>query len=353
MHQKLLNKSVTSKDVAKLAGVSQSTVSRVFNEATSTSVKPKMKEKVMKAADALGYRPNLVARGMISGKTNLVALVVGGNLGPFYNRIIDTFTKKIQEIGKQCLVFKVQKYEQLDEIIEKVLQFHVEAAVVTASAMTKEMAETMMKNEIPVVLFNRFICGLDISTIYVDPVAGGGLVAEYLYKKGHRNIGYIHYHIETEEETEKKIGFYSKLRQFHVYQIQEEVASYSYREGYEAAVRLLNVEKPPTAIFATSDLIAIGAIDAARYELGLRVPEDLAVIGYDDIDMSEWKSYDLTSVRQPIEEMVDKTIKTIKNMLDGMQEPRIEMISPQLVERGSAMFDRTEEKGEAYNEQHI
>ena len=235
----LLNKSVTSKDVAKLAGVSQSTVSRVFNSPGGCNVKPLVRERVLHVAEELGYRPNLVARGMISGRTNIVGLVVGDSLGPFYNRIINNFVKKIQDIGKQCLVFKVPRQDQIGQIIEKVIQFQVEAVVITASAMTKVMAETIVKNDIPVVLFNRFIPGTDIHTVYVDPVYGAGLVAEYLYRNGHRNIGYIQFERETSEEIEKKIGFYSKLRQYQIYQIQEEHSAYDYEAGYQAALKML------------------------------------------------------------------------------------------------------------------
>ena len=116
-----LNKSVTSKDVAKEAGVSQSTVSRVFNSPEGCNVKPHVKERVLQIAKELGYRPNLVARGMISGRTNIVGLVVGDSLGPFYNTIINGFVKKIQDIGKQCLVFKVPRQGQIDQIIERVI----------------------------------------------------------------------------------------------------------------------------------------------------------------------------------------------------------------------------------------
>lgn len=105
-----LDRKVTSRDVARVAGVSQSTVSRVFSDVSS--VKPELKERVYRAAEEIGYRPNLVARGMISGKTNVIGLVVGDSLGPFYNRIINKFAEAIQKMGKQCLIFKVPRQDQ-------------------------------------------------------------------------------------------------------------------------------------------------------------------------------------------------------------------------------------------------
>lgn len=330
------DKSVTSKDVAKLAGVSQPTVSRVFSNPDGKGVKPQVRERVIEAAKQIGYRPNLVARGMISGKTNVVGLVVGDSLGPFYNRIINQFVSSIQTLGKQCLVFKVPRQEQIDSIIERVVQFQVEAVVITASAMTKVMAEAMIRNEIPVILFNRFIPGVDISTVYVDAVEGAAMAAEHLYTKGHKNIGYIQFKKETSEETEKKVGFYSKFRQYGIYQMQEEYSGYDYEEGYQAGVRMLSLSSRPSAIFCTSDLIAMGVMDAARKEFNLCVPQELAVVGYDDIEMAAWRAYELTTIHQPIETMIEKTIQILSGMLKGKQtDTKIEMVKPQLVVRRS------------------
>lgn len=327
------NKSATSCDVAKRAGVSQSTVSRVFNNTGIYQVKPALKERVLRAADEIGYRPNLVARGMISGKTNVIGLVVGDSLGPFYNLIINSFAEKIQAIGKQCLIFKVPRQEQLGGIIDRVMQFQVEAMVITASAITKVIAESILDNNIPVVLFNRFIPDLDISMVYTDPVEGASQVAQYLYDEGHRDFGYIKFEKETSEEAEKKIGFFSKLSQYGLSKIEIESSGYDYEEGYEAGKRILSVTKPPTAIFCTSDLIALGVMDAAKNEFGIKVPEELAIVGYDDIEMASWKAYELTSVHQPVDELISRTVEIIEKLLEGKKETYIEMVRPILIKR--------------------
>lgn len=331
------NKSVTSKDVAKLAGVSQSSVSRVFSSEGGRGVKPEVREKILKVAKEIGYIPNLVARSMSSGKTNLIALIVGDQLGPFYNKIIDLFVEGIQEIGKQCIVFKVPRQERIDDIISKVIQFQVEGVIITSSAVSQVITETCEGNNIPVVLFNKYIPGINISTAYVDPIEGGGLVADYLLSKGHKSIGYIHFKNETSQEVEKKIGFYSKLRQAGIYNIQEENSDYDYDSGYDAGKRLLNSENIPTAVFCTSDLIAMGVMDAAKNEYSLRVPEDISVIGYDDIKMASWKAYNLTTVRQPIEILVKEAINILKDLIkNNNSEPVIKMIRPELVIRKSS-----------------
>lgn len=330
----ILNRTITSKDVAKLAGVSQSTVSRTFNSADGTGVKKEIRERVFKAAKELGYRPNLVARGMISGKTNMIGLVVGDNLGPFYNRIVDLFVEKVQERGKQCLLFKIPRQGNLTAIIERVVQFRMEGVIITASAINRIMAETMIENDIPMVLFNRFIPGVDVNMVYVDPVEGGKLVAEYLFQKGHRNIGYVQFDRETSEEMEKKIGFYSQLRQHQVYIMKEEQSDYSYQGGYEAGIRLLEKKDHPTAVFCTSDLVALGVMDAARKVYGMNIPKDLAVVGYDDIEMASWASYQLTTVKQPTERLIEKTVQILMDkIIEPTSKTAVEMIKPELIIR--------------------
>ncbi len=330
------DKSVTSKDVAKLAGVSQPTVSRVFNRSEKYRVKDDVQQRVLEAAKELGYRPNLVARGMISGKTNIVALVVGDSLGPFYNKIINMFIARVQELGKQCLVFKVPRQGRMEPIIERVIQFQVEAVIITASAMTKVMAETIVHNHIPVILFNRYIPGIDSNIVYVDTVEGSKKVADFFGKQKHKRVGCIHFSQETAEELDKKNGFYERLKYYGIDVICAEESGYDYQEGYEAGRRILTTENPPTAIFCTSDLIALGVMDVARREFGIAIPEELEIIGYDDIEMARWDSYSLTTVRQPLDDMVDAVMKVLKQCLvEGNNKPQVVQVESKLIERNS------------------
>lgn len=329
------NRSVTSKDVAKLAGVSQSTVSRVFNpKKGSIRVSAEIQARVNEAAKKLGYLPNLMATGMSSGVSNTIGLVVGEGIGPFYNKIINLFIERIQNQGKQCIVFKVPKRDQVNNIVERAIQFRVDGLIITASAIQREHAEFIMSNDIPVILFNRLIPGCNISTVYVNPIGGASKAAELFLERGHNRIGFISYNAETQEELEKRVGFYSKLRENGIYNVVEEKAAYTYQEGFNAALRMLKLDSPPTAIFTTSDLIALGVIDAAKYELSLRIPDDIAVIGYDDIEMASWKSYDLTTIKQPVERLIDESMRILMELInDKEKQPEIIMVDPTLIVR--------------------
>lgn len=336
MEKKSRKKSVTSVDVAKAVGVSPATVSRVFREDTKNLVRPEVRERIIKVSKEMGYSPNLVARGMISGKTNIIALVTGENPGPFYQYIISQFIKEIQETGKQCLVFYVSRQSNMENIIEKVLQFHVEALIITASAMNEDLKDSCDNAGIPVVLFNKVLPNVDINTICVDSFTSGQLAAAYLLERGHRKIAYIRYKNSSQEEDEKYIGFYSELRKYGV-SISREIASdYVYEACYEKSKQLFSNNNDITAVFCTSDILAISVIDMLRNEYSLSVPDDVSVIGCDNIEVSSYKSYELHTMRQPIEEMIKETMELIEKILDGTQtESMLKIFKPKVEERNS------------------
>jgi DNA-binding LacI/PurR family transcriptional regulator len=327
---------VTSMDVAKLAGVSQSSVSRVLNADSSREVKDKTREKVLAAAKELGYKPNIIARSMISRKTDIIGVVIGNPVGPFYSKIMMNLMTKIQEQGKQCLMFTVEAGEDIDKILQRVLQYQVDGIIITAAALSPEMANLCIQNETPIVLFNRFVADLNISSVYCDNIEAGRIVAKFLWEKGYKNIAYIGYEKDAASEVERKIGFYGKLREYGIYNVPGERADYTYESGYKAAIRLLKQDNPPEAIFCSSDLIAMGAMDAARLEMGLKVPEDVSIIGFDNIPMAGWPSYNLTTVHQPVEELGAETMEILSELIKNPEKgPITRMLRMELVERGS------------------
>lgn len=331
-----VGKVVTSIDVARLAGVSQSSVSRVLNADSSREVKQKTREKVLAAAKELGYKPNIIARSMISRKTDIIGVVIGNPVGPFYFKIMMNLMTKIQERGKQCLMFTVEAGEDIDKILQRVLQYQVDGIIITSAALSREMANVCIQNETPIILFNRFVPGLNVSCVYCDNIEAGRIVAEFLWEKGYKNIAYVGYEKDTATEVERKIGFYGKLREYEIYNVLEERADYTYESGAKAAIRLLQQENPPEAIFCSSDLIAIGAMDAARFKMGLRVPEDVSIIGFDDIPMAVLPSYNLTTVHQPVEELGDETMNILSELIENPgKAPITRMLRMEIIERGS------------------
>ena len=279
---------------------------------------------------------NIIARSMISHKTNIIGVVIGNPVGPFYSKIMMNLMTKIQDQGKQCLMFTLESGENIDKILHRVLQYQVDGIIITSAALSNEMANLCVEKETPIILFNRFVAGLNVSSVYCDNIEAGRIVAEFLWEKGYKNIAYICYEKDAATETERKMGFYGKLREYGVYNVMEERADYTYESGYQAAIRLLKKDNPPEAIFCTSDLIAMGAMDAARIELGPKVSKDVSIIGFDNISMAAWPSYDLTTVHQPIDELGDETMKILSELIENPgKSPIIRMLRMKLIERGS------------------
>jgi len=273
---------------------------------------------------------------MISRKTDIIGVVIGSPVGPFYFEIMMTLMTKIQELGKQCLMFTVESGEDIDNILQRVLQYQVDGIIITSAALSSEMANLCIQNETPIILFNRFVAGLNVSSVYCDNIEAGRIVAQFLWDKGYKNIAYVGYEKDSASEMERKIGFRGKLSEYGIYNVVEEHADFSYKSGYEAAIRLLQLNHPPDVIFCTSDLIAMGVMDAARVEMGIKVPEDVSVVGFDDIPMAAWPSHDLTTVHQPVEELCNETMELLSVLIENPGKgPITRMLRMQLIERGS------------------
>ncbi|SKA92864.1 transcriptional regulator, LacI family [Caloramator quimbayensis] len=329
------NKSVTSKDVAKLAGVSQSSVSRVFNPNSERSVKPEIREKILKAANELGYKPNFIARSMISKRTGIVGLVVGGPIGPFYNKVILNIVVQLQIKGYQCLIFSLDSEHHIDEILEKVLQYQVDGLIITSAALSNDIIKLCIENKTPLILFNRVIKNLDISSVYCDHNEAGRMVGEFFANLGFKNIVNITYKKNTTMTAERKTGFYNALYERGINNILEISSDYTYDSGYKAAVELLK-KKRPEAVFCSSDLIAMGFMDAARYEFGLNIPEDISIVGFDDIEMASWHSYNLTTVSQPVQTLAHSTVEVLIRLIEeGLDKPIYKKINTNLIIRGT------------------
>lgn len=335
-------KAATSIDVAKLAGVSQSTVSRVFNQYSEQVVSDKVKNKVIKVAKEIGYKPNFIARSMISGVTNIVGVVLGFGVGPFYNQIILNIISKIQSMGKQPLFFKVDERESVYKILTRVLQHQVDAIIITSPAISQKTADECFQNETPVILFNRTASKLNTHSVYCDGVEGGVLAANYLYKKGHRDFVFVGNFNDNNVTAARKKGFFETLKKYNVKSIVEKESEYTYDGGYNVAKNIISSKKLPTAIFCTSDLIAIGIMEALKKESNIKIPKDISIIGYDNISMSDWKSFNLTTIKQPIEKLMDNMCEILTTVTNNKKYPPIILkVSPELVERGSVTEIKT------------
>lgn len=328
-------KKVTSNEVARLAGVSQSTVSRAFNR--QNVVSQETRERILAVAMEVGYRPNELARSLISRKSNIIGIVMGDILNPFYPAVLNAFTNSLQRLGRRVLLFSVPPGHDVDEVLPQLMQYQVAGVVITSATLSSRMAEAFGKGGTPVVLFNRTVYGDAVNSVCCANEEAGRLVARTFLAAGHRRFGLIGGLASTSTHLERKRAFAEELRRHGIEALREEPGGNTYEGGFKAAKALLSGADRPDALFCISDIMALGALDAARRDLSLSVPGDVSIIGFDDIAAAAWPSYDLTTVRQPVETM---TAETIAILLDQMDRPDAEPVSVrvpgQLIIRSSA-----------------
>lgn len=300
---------VTSVDVARRAGVNQSTVSRAFKD--DRTISPQTRARVLDAARALGYTPNAIARSLITRRTNIVGMVMSNISSPFQPYVLEKFIHALQGIGLQTLVFTAGPGQEADDILPLALEYQVDALVITTAALSSARIAECLRTGTPVILFNRYLLGVEVDAVCGDNLRGGALAADHLLATGCHRLAYLAGNINSSTNRDRERGFMERARECGV-EPQRAQAAYTYEAGYAAAARLLAQGALPDGLFCPSDIIALGAMDCLR-ERGVRVPESCAVVGFDDIPMAAWAAYSLTTIRQPVDAMIAATCDRLLN----------------------------------------
>lgn len=331
----MAQKQTTSIDVAELAGVSQPTVSRSFDP--DSPVSPDTRARVLAAATELGYTPNVIARSLKSRSTNIVGIImVNLTSSFFYPNVLDKFTKQLQAMGKQVLLFSAPSNRSVDEILPQVLGYQVDSLIIASTTPGREIIDECTRIGTPVVLFNRFVPETEANAVCCDNEAGGRQIADVFLDAGHLRIAYMSGTASTDTNLLREKGFLTQLEARGYVDCMMEKGGYSYEHGRVAARRLLDRDDPPDAIFCAADVMALGALDVARYELGIRVPDELSIIGFDDIPMADWPAYNLTTIRQPVDAMIAAVMEIIGHKEEVVPTGVVKLLSGELIVRGSA-----------------
>ncbi len=334
---------VTSIQVAELAGVSQSAVSRVFTPGASVS--QKIKDKVNKAANKLGYRPNILARSLITGKSHIVGLVVAHLENQFYPEVIEKLSHGLQKHGYHLLVFMAMNdAESTQNVIDELLDYQVDGIITASLGLSSDLTDRCDAAGISVVMFNRLQDDDRLSGVSSDNFAGGRKLAEFLLKGGHQKIAHIAGWQGSSTQRDREAGFVAALQSSGQTLFARAVGNYNREQAQHATRELFANKTPetrPDAVFVANDFMAFAVMDILRYELGLRIPEDVSIVGYDDVAVAAWGAYDLTTVRQPANRMADEVITTILEKINDAEAPprRIAIDGP-LIVRGSAKLPK-------------
>jgi DNA-binding LacI/PurR family transcriptional regulator len=325
---------VSAQTVAEHAGVSQAAVSRAYTPGASIS--PELRERVIRAAEELGYQPNAIARGLITSRTGIVGLVGGDFVNPFYSLVIEELSVQLQRIGLHPLLFVIPKEERVDGVLPQILQYQVDAIVIAAATMSSAMAWECLRRGTPVVLFNRNVPDTPTHVIGTDNFGGGRTVGYLLARSGHQRLGYIAGHADTSTSRDRERGFLAALDELGVGDVEKADGQYSYAGARQAADVMLRRRRRPEAIFCANDLMAFGVLDAAR-DLGIAVPSELSVIGFDDVPQAAWGAYELTTFRAPVAAMAQATVELLGKLRQASSPPRVSYTLPaEFVSRRSA-----------------
>ncbi|MEO0412525.1 MAG: LacI family DNA-binding transcriptional regulator [Pseudomonadota bacterium] len=307
----------TSYDVARLAGVSQSAVSRCFKPGASVS--KKMRGRVMAAADQLQYRPNAIARGLITQRSNLVAVLVSSQMNFYYPEVLFQLTDRFSKKGLRVLLFTINEETDVADSLDQIWQYQADG-VISASYLSVQQHKFLEERGIPTISFNRYFENYATNSIWCDHGVAVEEMVNHLIGFGHKRIALLQgpdYSMVSDARM-RLVREAAKSQGAHI--VCEARGTYRY-ESAAAATQLLMANKPkPTTIIAANDMMAMGAIDELRNVMGLRVPADVSVAGFDGIGAAQFASYEVSTSRQPISRMADAAVSML---WDRIEKPGI------------------------------
>ncbi|WP_417330957.1 LacI family DNA-binding transcriptional regulator [Halomonas cupida] len=312
---------VTSRDVARLAGVSQSAVSRCFSP--QASVSEATRQKVLKAARELGYRPNSIARSLITRSSRTVAVVFHSLENPFYSTLLERASRFFQDQGYFLQLFAASPGDSISDVIDGLIRSQVEGVLMLAITLDAEQASMLTDLGIPTVIINRTVAYDGVSQVSCDNFHGGYWAAQHLIRCGHRRFAWLAGLEGTSTSDQRRDGFLAGLADGGAELHHREVGNYRYDDALLATRRLLSSSEPPDAIFSANDLMALAVMEAARHEFCLSIPKDLSVIGFDDVPMAAWPSHSLTSLAQPVDDMIARATELLMTQIhDAATQPQ-------------------------------
>ncbi|MBL4873330.1 MAG: LacI family DNA-binding transcriptional regulator [Rhodobacteraceae bacterium] len=326
--------SVTSFDVAHKAGVSRSAVSRAFTPGSSIS--EKTRSKIQKAAAELGYRVNLVARGLNKQRTDIVGVIVSALNTPYRAGQIDALTKQLVREGFRPMLLCVDEDKDVEQLLSILLNYQVSGVIITSDAPPNAICEECARMQVPLVLVHRTDQLPFVDRINGDDIKGGRMAAEALVKAGRQHLIAVRQEAPGFTGVVRIDAFLKRADELGVTSNTITISAVEYDGGVAAAPEVLNQLDVSPGVFCHSDLFALGLLDTLRNKHSIRIPEQMSVIGYDDIPQASWAFADLTTIRQSPNRFAQVTVDLLKHRIKYPEsEPKNEIVDVTLVMRGS------------------
>lgn len=327
---------VSIKDIAKAAGVSHTTVSRALRD--DPRISEQTRNLVHRLATEMGYSPSAIARGLATGKTNTVGMVVTTISDPFVAPIAQGTERKAMEAGYSLILSQSGADPDRELAAVRLLrERRVDGVIVTASRVGELYTPLLSELKVPIVLINNQKEGGYLHSIYVDDFAGAKMAVGLLIDLGHRDIAYIACP-ERERSNRNRMNGYKAALESRGISVNERLilqlgGKDDMARGAAAVEEILSLDERPTALFCYNDMTAIGALQAL-HESGVRVPEDISIVGFDDVPISSVVCPALTTVAQPKEEMGVKAMEMLLALIEGEERENV-VVKPRLVVRSS------------------
>ncbi|MCV6598254.1 MAG: LacI family transcriptional regulator [Mangrovicoccus sp.] len=325
---------VTLKEVAARAGVSRSAVSRSFTKGASVS--ERTRAKVMKAARELGYSPSALASALSTGRSKLIGLVSNNFHNPVFLEVFDQFTRGLQQAELRPLLVNLSQETNPQNTLSMLRQYSVDGVIVASPSLPPGFASAFRQAGMPVVhAFGRYSTHPEVPMVGIDNIACGWLAAKTLRARGYRRIGFLGGPENASATQDRFTGFLqgasgaSDLEITHCF-----ASAYSFDAGRVTMSKEL-LAGPSEAYFCAEDVLAIGALSAAQ-SAGLTVPDDLGLLGLDDMEMARWENINLTTIHQPLPDIVAGAIEVITALLEAPERAPEQRLFPcQIIERGT------------------
>lgn len=334
-------KKKTIKDVAKLANVSIATVSNTLNNVDV--VKPETRERVLAAAKELHYAPNLMGRQLRSGQTKMLGLFTDSISGPYFYKLVETIAHEVDRHGYGMHIIITSDH---DKMLDSILGSIVDGAIIFEHNMDDKDISQIKEHQLPTVLIDRVDSGPKMSSIVFDSLQEGYMTATHLLNLGHRKIAYVDGVPNNYDSNQRRNGIRLAVEEHGLEWAEMPILPGKFEEGLSASVvrEYLNETKnssTATAFIAANDLSAIGVIKAIQ-AAGYRVPEDFSVVGFDDIDISEYFNPAITTIRNPIARQGIMAVNELFGMITQGNKGQKISLTGDLVARNSTSVPNQE-----------
>jgi len=325
---------VTSYDVARHAGVSQSAVSRCFKPGASVS--KAMRARITKSIKALGYQPNAIARGLITRRSNMVGVIVS-NLS-FYPEVLTQLSARFNERGVRVLLFSLSRESDVNQMLEQIWQYQVDG-VVAATQLESRQIRQFEERGVPLLFYNRYYQDLPVSSVSCDQPASEQLLVNLLMKGSHHeSFVVISGPSDSVISLQRTQSAIEQLKRLGVKDIVRSAGDYTYESGRRAVRQLVSQKTPiPDAVICANDMMAIGCMDELRHGLNLDVPDDVSVVGFDGIQAASWPSYDLTTIQQPVKSMTEAAAAMLLERVGNHQLPPEKRMFSGILRKGATI----------------